>query len=99
VIGGHAAVQQSREPLYLMSAYLDELADVVGRGKQAGRSVEDLQTRYTPATLKSFAGPYRDFLLRAPKYMGTAPGETPEQWLANGVKSNIADVYQRIGKS
>ena len=99
VIGGHAAVQQSREPLYLMAAYIDELADVVGRGKQGGKSLEDLQARYTPATLKSLQGPYRDYLLQAPKYMGTEGGATPEQWLANGVKSNITDVYKTIEKS
>jgi cyclase len=99
VIGGHAAVQNSREPLYLTAAYIDELADVVGRGKQAGRTVEELQSKYTPATLRSLQGPYRDFLLQAPKYIGEVPGESPEQWLANGVKSNIADVYKTIDKS
>jgi cyclase len=99
VIGGHAAVQQSREPLYMMSAYLDELADVVGRGKQSGRTLDELQTKFTPAALKSLQGPYRDYLLQAPKYMGGPPDESPDQWLANGVKSNIADVYNTIEKS
>ena len=99
VIGGHAAVQQSRAPLYQMSAYIDELADVIGRGKQAGRSIEELQTTYTPATLKSLQGPYREYLLQAPKYMEVAPADAPEQWLANGVKSNITDVYRTIEKS
>ena len=99
VIGGHAAVQHTRDRLYQVATYLDELADVVGRGKQSGRTVEDLQSRYTPATLKSLEGPYRDYLLQAPKFMGEVPGETPDQWLANGVKSNIADVYKTIEKS
>ncbi len=31
--------------------------------------------------------------------MGTEGGATPEQWLANGVKSNITDVYKTIEKS
>ena len=75
VIGGHGGLQRTRDRLYQMSAYLDELADGVGRARQQGRTLDEAQNQFTPAVLKSLQGPYGEFLLEARKYLVTDPAE------------------------
>jgi len=96
-IGGHGAVQHTRERLTQMSAYIRELAEAVSRGKRAGRSAAQLQAAITPASLKSLGGGYGSFVAASlKKYAIENELTPPETVLANGVKENVASTFKAL---
>jgi glyoxylase-like metal-dependent hydrolase (beta-lactamase superfamily II) len=101
VIGGHGGVQHTRERLPQMAAYISELVEAVAKGKQAGRTVQQLQETITPATLKSLgSGGYGRYVgATLVKYYPEATQRTPAEALASGVRGNVASVFNTLGKS
>ncbi|MGD0202235.1 MAG: MBL fold metallo-hydrolase [Bryobacteraceae bacterium] len=97
VIGGHGAVQDTRERLPQMAAYISELTEAVSRGKERGRTVEQLQKEITPPTLKSLAGTYGEYVAaQSVRYSFDAALSTPAEALAEGVKENIAATFSAL---
>jgi glyoxylase-like metal-dependent hydrolase (beta-lactamase superfamily II) len=95
VVGGHGGVQQGTTPLHGVAAYLEELTEVVGAKKQQGQTVAEVQASVTPDQLRSLSGDYRSFLVSQ-----RADNAQPvDEMIAAGVKSNVADVFERIDAS
>jgi cyclase len=99
VIGGHAGVQHTRDRLYQMGSYIDELTDIVARGTGRRLSLEQIQAANTPDRLVSLRGGYGEYLREGPKYLAQAPGSRTDNYLELAVRNNLADIYQRIDKS
>jgi len=98
-IGGHGDVQHTRERLPQMAAYIAELTEAVAKGKQAGRTVQQLQAQITPATLKSLeSGGYGRYVAAnlTAAYPGLAPSEDP---LVAGVRENVAATFQALNRT
>ncbi|MBI3473897.1 MAG: MBL fold metallo-hydrolase [Candidatus Solibacter usitatus] len=101
VIGGHAAVQHSKDRLYHMAAYLEEITEAVRKAKQAGRSVAQAQQTITPATLASLnRNGYGDFVAASiARYYPPGPNPTPAGILSEGVKTNVAHTYTALDRA
>lgn len=100
VIGGHGAVQHTRERLPQVAAYIEELTEAVSQGKHKGRTVAQLQETITPATLKSLAsGGYGEYVAaETVKYYFDAALGTPAEALAGGIKENVASTFKALEK-
>jgi glyoxylase-like metal-dependent hydrolase (beta-lactamase superfamily II) len=97
VIGGHAAVQHTRERLSQMAAYIEELTEAVVVGRRQQKSVERLQQEITPATLKSLSRGYGDFISGSTLKFGmNRPGLTAAEALVAAVKSNTAHIHAAL---
>ncbi len=100
VIGGHGAVQRTRERLAQMAAYIDELTNAVAQRKAAGRSLPRIQAEVTPASLRSLAGGYGDFVAgQSIRYYAQLQRSSPAEVLADGVRGNIADTFKALERS
>lgn len=100
VAGGHGPVQPSKQLLGQMSSYIEELAAAVARGKQQGRSVEQLQNELTPAKFRSLQnGLGRQIGETLVKYTLVPPGSKPEDQLTTAVRGNVLHTYQTLDKS
>ena len=99
VIGGHGAVQHTRERLYQMAGYIEELAEAVAVRKRAGKALEQIQAEVTPASLKSLTrGGYGRFIIdSAVKYRPQPPGAVPA--LADAVKENVAHTHAALDRA
>ena len=90
--GGHGGVQ-GREIVGQMAGYTRELTEAVDAGKRRGQTVQDLQAALTPARLKPLGGGYGEFLQGQMKRSSIDAAITPPaQALADGIKTNIADI-------
>ncbi len=99
VIGGHGPVQRTRERLPQMAAYIAELAEAVAKGKQAGRTVSQLQAEITPGRLKSLeTGGYGRYVAENLKAAYAAEG-APADALATGVRENLAATFLALERS
>ena len=99
VIGGHGGVQHTRERLGQMAAYIAELTEAVSKGKQAGRTVAQLQAEITPGKLKSLeSGGYGRYVAAN---LTAAYGEAGQAGdpLAAGVRENVAATFQALERS
>jgi len=96
LIGGHGAVQRTRERVAQKAAYIEELTEAVRAGKSRGRTSAEVQNAITPASLKSLRG-YGEFLGQSlSQYLLQAPGATAESIVEGAVRSNAADIYRRL---
>jgi glyoxylase-like metal-dependent hydrolase (beta-lactamase superfamily II) len=100
VIGGHAAVQHTRQRLYQKANYLEELAMVVQNGRRARKTVEQIQAEVTVDKMKTLAdGNYGEYITESLwKYMTQPPGTDRSMLLAGALKSNLRDVYLKLEK-
>lgn len=97
LIGGHGAVQHSRERMGQFAGYIRELTEAVDAGKRKGQTIGQLQAAITPASLKSLAGGYGDFVSnQITRYDGPQMRVSPADALANAVKANIPDVFTAL---
>ena len=87
LIGGHGRVQDGKEHLRGMAAYIEELAETVARHKD--RPLAELQSSITPAKLRSLSGDYGKALVQN-------LGEGSLEGLADRVRTNIAHVFARL---
>ena len=102
LIGGHGAVQHTRERIYQMAGYIEELTELVESGKKARRSVEQIRQSITPASLVSLsAGSYGQFLGQSiGKYALQPPtGAQEEKILANAVNANVGHIFTALDRS
>jgi glyoxylase-like metal-dependent hydrolase (beta-lactamase superfamily II) len=101
VIGGHAPVQHTRDRLYHMAAYIDEVTDAVRKGKQAGKSAEQLQREITPASLATLQRHgYGQFMAsNVDKYYPPGPNPKIADIITDGVKSNVAHTYTALDRA
>lgn len=92
VLPGHGRVQQGRQRMNNLGAYIEEVTQRVEDGKKAGQSVADLQRTITAASLKSLSNDYVEFLLgpNAQNAMTT---------MQTRVNTNIEHIYDRLDKS
>ncbi len=101
VLPGHAGAQHSRDRLYQMAGYIEELTDAVKKGKEKGQAVADLQKSILPASLKSFEfGGYGAFLAGSLiKYRLHPPGAAGAEMVADGVRTNVEHVYAALDRA
>ena len=100
VIGGHGGVQDSRQRLGQFAGYIEELTERVDAGKRAGQTLEQIQAGLAPASLKSLAGGYGDFISDQIVHSdGQQTLAKPADVIADGVRGNIADVYKALDRS
>ncbi|MGH9672345.1 MAG: MBL fold metallo-hydrolase [Bryobacteraceae bacterium] len=101
VAGGHGVAHQSKDRLYQMANYIEEVTEVVARGKRQGKNAETLVKETTPASLKSLAdGEYGRFAAASIlKYMLVPPGAGVEDTIATFVAGNVAHAFERLDKS
>jgi glyoxylase-like metal-dependent hydrolase (beta-lactamase superfamily II) len=92
VLPGHGRVQQGRQHMNELGAYITEVTQRVEDGKKAGQSVADLQRTITAASLKSLSNEYVAFLLgpNAQNAMTT---------MQTRVNTNIEHIYDRLDKA
>lgn len=96
LIGGHGAVQHTRERVSQKAAYIEELTNAVRAGKAGGQTAAQLQNAITPASLKSL-NVYGGFLMDSlSKYLLQAPGASRESILEGAVRGNVANIYDRL---
>lgn len=97
---GHGSIQQGKTIVYQMARYIEELAIGVERARAAGKSVEQTKAEVTVASLKSLSdGGYGEKVARTilGYRMIPPPRPTMEQVLADAVRTNVEQVYQRLG--
>jgi cyclase len=98
-IGGHGRVQ-TRERLPQMAAYIEELTEAVVKGKEQGRTVEQLQQSITPTSLKSLAGGYGEAAAtEITKYYFDSLLMSPAEALAGAVKENVASTFKALERT
>jgi hypothetical protein len=88
VIGGHGPMQSGKANVLGMAAYIEEVTAAVER--ERNKPLPALQSTITPATLKSLGGDYGTYV------MTNLGGADPAKSLANGVRSNVAQIYNRL---
>jgi glyoxylase-like metal-dependent hydrolase (beta-lactamase superfamily II) len=96
--GGHGGVQ-GRQIVGQMAGYIRELTEAVDAGKRRGQTAQEIQAALTPARLKSLGGGYGEFVQGQMKRFNIDTMVTPPaQVVADGVKGNIADIFQRLDR-
>jgi hypothetical protein len=91
VAGGHGPVQRGKIRLHEMAAYIEEITTRVEREKS--KPLAQLQSSIIPSGLKTVSGEYGKFLLANYRSSGSAD---PAAALAASVRSNVAQVYERL---
>lgn len=98
-LGGHGGVLNGRERLDQMRTYIEELGFRVEAGARQGKPLDQLVKELTPATLKSLAGYAAALIATAEAAPLKSPTFRGEDWLAAGVRNNVAQVFSTLGKS
>jgi cyclase len=98
VIGGHGGVQHTRDRLYQMGNYIEEVTEAVVRGKRDNKSLSQLQQEVTPDKLKTVEdGGYGRFTAENQlKHRLNAPGTAVPQLIADMVKTNIEQIFTTL---
>jgi len=97
VLPGHGPLHPNRQTMTSLRNYIEELTAGVAEGKQAGKSVTDLQKTITVASLKSMqSGGYAKFLVDVKRV--SEPNFGPTAPLQSGVNANIADIYKNLDR-
>ena len=95
VVGGHGLVQHGTKRRDQMAAYIEELTQVVGRGKRQGQSAAELQSSVSPSSLRSLSEAYSQFLVSQSSGSRALSGQ---EILAAGIKGNIGDIFARVNQ-
>ena len=85
-----------------MARYIEELTLAVEKAKSAGKTVEQTKSEVTVASLKSLSdGGYGEKVARTilGYRMIAPPRPTMEGVLADAVRTNVEQVYQRLGSA
>lgn len=100
LIGGHGKVEGPERAVQL-AGYLEELVEVVGKGKAAGRTAEEMAKAVTPASLKSLASggfgekTAADAVADSPAWARRTVAEV----LAGTVRRNVIGVYNTLDRT
>ncbi len=98
LLGGHGPMRPDRLVMTSQRNYIEELTEKVAAGKQAGRSIQEMQEQLTVASLKSLqANNYAVLLVHVIDTSNPHYGPMPP--LQNGVNGNIADIYNNLDRS
>ncbi|HEY7303481.1 MAG TPA: MBL fold metallo-hydrolase [Bryobacteraceae bacterium] len=98
VLPGHGPVQSGRQTMTNERNYIEELTSKVAAGKDAGKSVADLQKTITMASLKSLqSNGYANYVTA--NYSSLLPEFEPAAGLENSVKTNIAEIYKNLDRT
>ncbi len=100
IAGGHGAVQHTRDRLYQMGNYIEELTEMV-KADKAKKSLAEIQASVNPDTLRSLVdGGYGDFVRRNIDHSRPAiPGTTRAEAFAANVRTNVAEIYNALERS
>jgi cyclase len=97
VMPGHGPAQHNRQPMTNERNYIEELAERVGAGKKAGKTVAALQAEITVESLKSIqSNRYAEYLIG--NQDRTEPNMDAAARVRSGVKTNIADVFKNVDR-
>jgi len=97
VLGGHGAIQTSRNVMTNLRNYIEELAGRVERAKEAGMSLDEMKKQITVASLKSLASNgYGDYLMKS-MAAGQAHFGDPAP-LQEGIDGSIADTLKNLDR-
>jgi cyclase len=98
ILPGHGPVQANRQRMIDQRNYLEELTTEVAAGKNAGKSITDLQASIGVNSLKSMQSDgYAEYL--ATNHARFLPDFEPAAALQNAVRDNIADVYRNLDRN
>lgn len=87
VCGGHGGVQQGRQHMTAQRNYIAELAERVDAGKQAGKSLAEIQSSMPLASIKSLA---------ADGYGSRVRAGRDDAAMQAAVNANIEHVFRRL---
>lgn len=97
VLPGHGPLQTDRLRMVDERNYLDELTEKVAAGKNAGKSISELQKEITVNSLTSMrSNGYAEYL--AANHSRYLSDFEAGPLLANPVEGNIADVYRNLDR-
>jgi cyclase len=101
VIGGHAAVQHSKDRLYQMGTFIEELTDRVVEMRRRGRTAEEIKTTVRPDQLKSLSnGGYGEFLTASlGRYLFHSPADPAGEIVPKAVSDCIDQTITALAKS
>jgi glyoxylase-like metal-dependent hydrolase (beta-lactamase superfamily II) len=100
VLGGHGPMQPDRTVMTNQRNYIEELTGKVEEGKKAGLSVEEMQRRFTVASLRSMqSNGYEAFLTRiqAEGHPHFVDADVPP--LQQDVNGNIRDIFKNLDRA
>lgn len=94
---GHGPLQSERTVMTNQRNYIEELTGRVEEGRKAGLPVEEMQKRYTVASLRSLqSNGYEAFLTRIDAESNPHFGKRPP--LQAGVNTNIAEIFANLDR-
>jgi cyclase len=97
ILPGHTSLQTGRVVMLSIRNYIEELTGKVEEGKNAGKSVAELQKTITVASLKSLqSNGYGDLLIRNNERFNPHFGKMPP--LQDGVNTNILEIYKNLDR-
>jgi len=97
ILPGHGPFHPNRQRMVDMRNYIEELTEKVEAGKNAGKSVVELQRSITVSSLKSMqSDSYAKFV--ASNLYQFEPNFGPAAPLQDGVNTNIADIYKNLDR-
>jgi glyoxylase-like metal-dependent hydrolase (beta-lactamase superfamily II) len=97
VMPGHGPAQHDRQPMTNERNYIEELAEKVGGGEKAGKTVAVLQAEITVESLKSIqSNRYAEYLMGNQDH--SEPNMDAAARVRAGVKTNIADVFKNVDR-
>jgi cyclase len=100
ILGGHGPMQPDRVVMTNQRNYIEELTGKVEEGKKAGLSVEEMEKRFTVASLRSMqSNGYEAFLTRiqAEGHPHFAGADVPP--LQQDVNGNIRDIFKNLDRT
>ncbi len=101
IAGGHGGVSP-RERVHQMGNYIEEVTELVSRGRRAGKTQAQLETEIAPSKLRTVTdGGYGPSTAAAIlKLRRLPPGDhTVDSVLADGVKTNVGHIFAALGKN
>jgi glyoxylase-like metal-dependent hydrolase (beta-lactamase superfamily II) len=98
IMPGHTFLQTGRVVMVNLRNYIEELTEKVEQGRNAGKSVTDLQRTITVASLKSLeSNSYGEYLIRNNDRFNAHFGKMPP--LQDGVNTNILEIYNNLDRT
>ena len=100
VLGGHGPMQSDRVVMTNQRNYIEELTGKVEEGKRDGLTVEEMQKRFTVASLRSMqSNGYEAFLTRIQAEGHPHFSDADDSPLQNDVNGNIRDIFKNLDRS
>ena len=99
VLGGHGPMQSDRVVMTNQRNYIEELTGKVEEGKRDGLTVEEMQKRFTVASLRSLqSNGYEAFLTRVQAGGHPRFSDADNSPLQNDVNGNIRDIFKNLDR-